>query len=156
MQRFESRHDIVLRKIAGEEGSVSEEKLHDWTFKQLPDLLEEFSPDDIFNADETGLFWKCLPDKSLSLKGERCIGGKRSKDRITVLVCANMSGSEKLPLLVTGRFAKPRCFKNARTILVQYEANKKAWMVSKLLSSWLKKLDKKFKQKQAHNSNGCG
>ena len=80
------------------------------------------------------------------MKGERCIGGKRSKDQITVLVCANMSGSEKLPLLVTGRFAKPRCFKNARTILVQYEANKKAWMVSKLLSSWLKKLDKNFKQ----------
>ena len=76
--------------------------LHDWTSRQLPDLLDKFSPDDIFNADETGLFWKCLPDKS----GERCSGGKRSKDRITVLVCANMSGSEKLPLLVIGRFAK--------------------------------------------------
>ena len=43
LQRFESRHDIVFRKIAGEEGSVSEEKLHDWTSRQLPDLLEEFS-----------------------------------------------------------------------------------------------------------------
>ena len=107
MQRFKSRHDIVFRKIAGEEGSVSEEMLHDWTSRQLPDFLEKFSPDDIFNANETGIFWKCLPDKSLSLKGERCSGGKRSKDQITVLVCANMSGSEKKPLLVIGRFG---CF----------------------------------------------
>jgi hypothetical protein len=38
-----------------------------------------------------------------------------------------MSGSEKLPLLVIGRSAKPRCFKNAN-VPVQYEANKKAWM----------------------------
>ena len=108
--------------FSGEEGSVSEEMLHDWTSRQLPDLLEKFSPDDIFNADETGLFWKCLPDKYFSLQGARCSGGKRSKDRIIVLVCANMSGSEKLHLLVIGRFAKPRCFKNARTIPVQYEA----------------------------------
>ena len=48
-----------------------------------------------FSACETGLFWKCLPDKT-SLKGEKCSGSKRSKDRITVLVCSNMSGSEKL------------------------------------------------------------
>ena len=64
----------------------------------------------------------------LSLKGEKCSGGKRSKDRITVLVCSNMSGSEKLPLLVIGKFAKPRCFKIARSIPVQYEANKRAWI----------------------------
>ena len=98
----------------------------------------------VFNADETGLFWKCLPDKTLSLKGEKCSGGKKNKGRITVLVCANMSGTEKLPLLVIGRFAKPRCFKNARSIPLQYEANKKAWMVSELLSSWLLKWDRKF------------
>ena len=109
---------FFVKYIAGEEGSVSEEMLRDWTSRQLPDLLGKFSPDDIFNADETGLFWKCLPDKSLSLKGERCSGGKRSKDGITVLVYANMFGSVNLPLLVIGRFAKPRCFKNARTIPV--------------------------------------
>ena len=44
----------------------------------------------IFDADETGLFWKCLPDKNLSLKGEKCSGGKKNEGRIKVLVCANM------------------------------------------------------------------
>lgn len=132
--------------------------VRDWNSYQLPALLAEFSPNEVFNADETGLFWKCLPDKTMSVKGEKCSGGKKSKERITVLVCANMSGSEKLPLLVIGRFAKPRCFKNARSIPVQYEANSKAWMVSDLFSSWLTKLDAKFvreKRKVAMVVDNC-
>ena len=42
--------------------------LSDWKSRQLPHLLEKLSPDDSFNADETGP----------SLKGEMCSGGKRS------------------------------------------------------------------------------
>jgi hypothetical protein len=41
-----------------------------------------------------------------------------------------MSGTEKLPLLVIGKSAKPRCFKNAK-IPIDYKANKKAWMTGK-------------------------
>ena len=64
--KIKQRHSIVFRRVTGEEGSVSEDMVRDWKSHQLPSLLEEFSPDDIFNADETGLFWKCLPDKTLS------------------------------------------------------------------------------------------
>ena len=39
LERFKSRYDIVFRKVAGEEGSVSEEMLRDWTSRQLPDFL---------------------------------------------------------------------------------------------------------------------
>ena len=144
LQRFKARHGIVFRKMCGESGSVTTDMTVDWILTKLSALLDEFRPEDIFNADETGLFWKCLPDKSLTLKGETCSGGKRSKDRITALVCANMTGSQKLPLLVIGKFARPRCFKNVRTLPVQYESNTKAWMVSDLFSSWLLKLDKRF------------
>ena len=85
-----------------------------------------------------------LAGQIASTKGETCSGGKRSKERRAVLVCANMDGSQKLPLLVTGKFARPRCFKNARTLPVQYESNTKAWMVGNLFSSWPLKLDKQF------------
>jgi hypothetical protein len=66
----------------------------------------------------------------MTFKGEKCTTGKRSKERITVLVGSNMSGTEKVPLLVIGKSAKPRSFKNAR-IPVDYKANKKAWMTGK-------------------------
>jgi hypothetical protein len=44
--------------------------------------------------------------------GDQCKSAKKSKERITVLVSANMSGTEKLPLLVVGKSQRPRCFKN--------------------------------------------
>ena len=142
LEHFKTRHGIAFRQMSGEAASVTEDMTTDWLGVKLPALLHEYQPVDVFNADETGLFWKCLPDKTLHMKGEHCSGGKKSKERITVLICANMTGTEKLSLLVIGKFAKPRCFKNVRTLPVQYEANRKAWMISDLFSSWLTKLDR--------------
>ena len=58
-----------------------------------------------------------------------------------------MSG-EKLPLLVIGKSAKPRAFKGAKSLPVQYESNRKAWMTQAIFSEWLKKLDRKMVQKK--------
>ncbi|KAM7296881.1 tigger transposable element-derived protein 6-like, partial [Ixodes scapularis] len=106
--------------------------------------LEGYTPRDIFNADETALFFKLLPDKTITYKGENCGGGERSKKRVIVLVVANMTGTEKLTLLVIGKSMKPRCFKNIRTLPTDYEANRKAWMTGELFKKRLKKLDRKF------------
>jgi len=63
---------------------------------------------------------------------------------ITVAVCANMDGSDKMQLLVIGKFQNPRCFKNVKSLPMQYFANRKAWMVSEIFKEWLRKLDRKF------------
>jgi hypothetical protein len=39
-------------------------------------------------------------------------GRKRRKGTITVLMCANMDESEKMPLLIIGKQEKLRCFKH--------------------------------------------
>lgn len=62
------------------------------------ELLASYAPCDIFNGDETALFFKLLPDNSWALNGDNCVGGKRSKDRVIVMVGANMTGMDKLPL----------------------------------------------------------
>ena len=87
------------------------------------------------------------PDKTLRIKGEKCLGGKLSKERITVFVCANMDGSEKRKLLVIGKSKKPRCFKNIQTLPVNYQANKKAWMTSELFEAELMKWDNELQHK---------
>jgi len=48
------------------------------------------------------------------LKGNECSGGKYGKERITIMVGANMSGTEKLKLFVIGKTKKPRCFKGIK------------------------------------------
>lgn len=60
------------------------------------------------------------------------------------MVAANMSGTEKLPLLVIGKFENPRCFKGIKSLPVIYRANKKAWMVSFIFEEWLRNLDRRF------------
>ena len=68
---------------------------------------------DIWNADETGLFWRALPDKSLSVKKGRCKCGKYAKQRITVILIVNALG-EKEPPIIIGRSVTLRCFKNVK------------------------------------------
>lgn len=46
---------------------------------------------DIFYMVETRFFYWLLPNQTLSLKGENCLGGKMSEDRLTA---ANMDGSQ--------------------------------------------------------------
>ncbi|XP_060557064.1 tigger transposable element-derived protein 4-like [Ruditapes philippinarum] len=85
-----------------------------------------------------------MPDKTLEFKTKACHGGKVNKERLTAMVCANMSGTEKLPLLVLGKSEKPRCFKNVRTLPTQYKANKKAWMTAKFFKTWVREVDEKM------------
>ena len=142
--RFKRRHGIIFKAFSGEAASVDMSTVETWRGSALKELLQLYKPDDIFNADKTGIFFKCLPDKTLDFKGAICTGGKKAKDRLTVLVAANMSGKEKLPLFDIGKTAKPRCFNNVKSLPVDYAANKKAWMTSDLFVSWLRKLDKKY------------
>ncbi|XP_054717282.1 tigger transposable element-derived protein 4-like [Uloborus diversus] len=55
-----------------------------------------------------------------------------------------MTGTEKLPLLLIGKSANPRCFKGVKTLPIEYKNNKKAWMTSALFEEWIRKLDRKM------------
>lgn len=124
--------------------------MHHWT-EDLPNLLEGYEPDDIYNADETALFFKCLPDKTFTFKGEKCHGGKQRQERLTLLQCVNMSGTDKLLLLIIGKSKRPRCFKGVKTLPVDYANNTKAWMTKILFKDWLKKVDKQMKINRKKN-----
>ncbi|XP_054720508.1 tigger transposable element-derived protein 4-like [Uloborus diversus] len=146
LERFKARHNIVFRNLHGEAKDVPESLCEEWRIR-LPTLLFGYKASDVFNIDETGLFYKCVPQKTLMFKGESCAGGKMSKDRLTVLVGANADGSEKLPLLVIGKSKNPRCFKNVKSLPVNYKSNKKSWMTSELFEEYVRKLDLSFHKK---------
>ena len=144
LDRFKKRHNISWRVISGESDSVDPLTIESWK-PVLSSLIESYDEKNIFNADETGLFYRLLPDKMLSVKGETCNGGKKSKERLTVLLASNMDGSEKLRPLVVGKSKNPRCFKNVKSLPCDYDANKKAWITSVIFSTWILKLEKKMK-----------
>ena len=103
--------------------------------------MQTYSPADIYNADETGVFFRLLPNKTLEFKDVDCHSGKKNKERLTAMVCANMSGTDRLSLLIIGKPANPRCLMHVKALPTEYEANKKAWMTSDIFKEWVKKVD---------------
>ena len=97
-------HNIVYRDVCGEAAAGDSGVCGAWTSMRLPVLLSSYAWSDVFNVDETGIFYRTSPDKTMCFKGDSCHNGKQSNERTTAMVCSNMDGTEKLLLLVTGKF----------------------------------------------------
>lgn len=148
LDNLKKRNNIVHKIMSGEKKSVDPETVEKWKTEILPELIKEYSPSDIFNADETGLFYNLQPDNTLCYQKEKCHGGKKSKLRITVLLAANSDGSEKLRPYVIGKSANPRCFKKDIPLPTKYDANQKSWMNATLFTKWLKDLDRRMRSEK--------
>ncbi|KFD62139.1 hypothetical protein M514_25741 [Trichuris suis] len=101
------------------------------------------SPETQYPDHETGLNWKTLPTKSLITSWEECAPGcKRRKGRVTLL-CANSSGTHRLPLFLVGKSKNPRSFKNVK-LPVRYSHQKQAWMNLHVFKEWFKGTVKRY------------
>ena len=94
--------------------------------------------------DETGSFWRGLPETSLNEKGRRCNGGKQAKQRNTWAFFVNAAGEKEDPIVIE-KYAKPRCFKNLKDIKRPYRccyfSNTKAWMTTEVMNEVLSRLN---------------
>lgn len=144
LQRFKRRFGLSWKCLNGDAAAADQSVALGWIENTFMPLMSRYEEKNVFNADETGLFFKCLPNKTFAFKNDQCKSGKHRKERLTIMFCANMDGSEKIKPLVIGKSKKPRCFKNIKSLLLDYENNKKAWMNGFLFEKWMVKLDKKF------------
>ncbi|KAL4132268.1 hypothetical protein QTP88_009457 [Uroleucon formosanum] len=95
ISRWKDRHNIKFKRFHGEKSSTDTNGANEWSLAKLPEILKKISPQDIYNADETGLFYRATPDGSLCYKRETLEGSNKAMDRITVLCCCNMTGTDK-------------------------------------------------------------
>ncbi|XP_014220278.2 tigger transposable element-derived protein 6-like [Trichogramma pretiosum] len=81
----------------------------------------------------------CLPEVD-------CSGVKVQKNRLTVMLCVNMSGDFEYPLLI-GTAKNPHCFKgvNIKSLKFKWEHNKKAWMTQVIMNDFLINFDEKMR-----------
>lgn len=91
-----------------------------WIDETLPKLLKTYNSNDVYNADETFVYFD-------------------SKERLTVLLCVNMSGTDKLLPLVIGNHD---LLNNNNDINYIKCNNNKASMNRLIFGNWLEKLDK--------------
>ncbi|CAF1455089.1 unnamed protein product [Adineta ricciae] len=121
LERLKSRHSIKFIKVSGEQASADQAGAKNWIDNVLLGVIEGYDLNDVFNADETGLYYKAAPSGTLAVSGTHPTGGKTPKDRMTVLFLCNSTGTEKKAYVI-GKFKNPRCFKKARPPLPYYSS----------------------------------
>ena len=64
LHSFQSRRAIKANTLHGEEGSVQNQTEEEMI--AIRQVLSAYSPCNIFNCDESALYWKMIPDQSLT------------------------------------------------------------------------------------------
>ena len=141
---FKKRYGLKEHTLIGERGSV---KIADVLKGRidLKELTSKYDLNDIYNFDETALYYRMPPNKTLA--NVSVSGTKESKERLTVGVCCNSTGTHKLKLVVIAKFARPRCFGKVfdPNHIVDYYNNQKAWMTTIIFEDWLKKFNARLR-----------
>ena len=131
----------------GESRSINMETVKAWKHN-LSEIIKFYQPNEIFNADETAIFWKQYTKFTISPRGEKTHGFSVPKDRLSLLLCVNMIGETK-KILIVGKSMRPRCFKeinnNTDNLGIIYKSNKNAWMTKSLFNEWLIDWDNELK-----------
>ena len=141
LMRWKKRHGIGCNAISGDIKSADNEAAEQYPTK-LHEILDEggYTEDQVYNCDETGLMFKMLPRKTLSVKRDptKHEGVKEAKDRVTILLTVNKTGDHKLKPLCIGKFKNLRAFHhvNRKILPCVYDYSKNAWMTSLIFENW--------------------
>jgi uncharacterized protein CbrC (UPF0167 family) len=146
VQRFCKRHGFRSFQSHGESGDAQMEGIDD-QLDTIRKKIEAYDLADIYNMDETGLFYNMSPDKTIAQR--QIEGSKKDKTRITIAFICNADGSDRFMPLFIGRAGKPRCFqkKTGAELGFFYLYNPKAWMTGPFFESFLRRFSIHVKRK---------
>ena len=94
---FKKRYNIKEYLKSGEGNSAPLENLTEFR-SQLQDVIKNYELRDVFNCDETALFW--LLESSRTLSKGVVVGTKKSKERVTVLLTCSALGEKIKPTFI--------------------------------------------------------
>ena len=141
LDNFLERHSLRHLQVKGEKSSA--DSVAAIAFKEsFAALLDEngYDLDKVYNADKTGVMYRALPNKSITLSTEQNVPGyKPIKDRITVMACA-ITGTQRMPLLAIGKYQRPRCFKGIKNFPIKEVSQKEAWIDEIIFKGWYQRV----------------
>ena len=78
-------------------------------------------------------------------KGKKCQGGKKSKQRVTVVFLVSAAGTKEPPVVIW-KSENPHCFRGVvkSALPVKYYGHNKAWMTDEILNSMLSIFNRKM------------
>ena len=115
LRRFRKRLGFQKILLHGEGVEIDKENL------KLPAALDNlyatiscYDPKNVYNMDETGLFFRLLPRYTLLMPFEDLSTTrekKKAKERLSLVVCVNATGTHKVPCTKIGKPKSPACSK---------------------------------------------
>ncbi|XP_060638038.2 chromobox protein homolog 3 isoform X1 [Anolis sagrei] len=138
--KFQKRCGLKSVSLHGEAASADKAGAEDYVNNTFKEIIKEggYLPEQVFNMDETGLFWKRMPSRTFIMKEEaRAPGFKAQKDRVTLIMCGNAAGFMIKPGLIY-KAKNPRALKNKNknVLPVHWMHNPKAWITKILTRDW--------------------
>ncbi|XP_067125996.1 tigger transposable element-derived protein 1-like [Centruroides vittatus] len=132
-------HSVTMHDEAGSNDKEEAEKFS-VDFQQFL-KNEVYCPQQVFNADGTGIFWK-MPNRTFITKEEKTLHGhKPMKHRLTLLFAANASGDLKIKPLLVYHSENPWVFKKNCIVKfnlpVHWKSNQKAWVTQVVFKEWI-------------------
>ncbi|KMR03008.1 jerky-like protein [Lasius niger] len=139
ISKFKKRHSIGSSTVHGEKTSISK-STSTFCREFIKYIMDNKIPlDKVYNAKETVLYWKTLPNKTLITSSEDEVPDRESvKNKVTLMICTNATGSHKLPMLIVGE--EYNCFENIRSSSIIYTKQNNACMDKQLMLTWYQEI----------------
>ncbi|OAD77403.1 hypothetical protein PHYBLDRAFT_108315 [Phycomyces blakesleeanus NRRL 1555(-)] len=150
MEKVEKRHCIKMNRIHGEAASTDIESLQ-IAKAAIKEKVEGYSACDIYNFDETALFYAALPRTRIS--HQKFSGWNENKKLLIVGLLYNADGIDKWSdILMIGHARRLNCSnKNSKKQeavdhgFFMYHYNSKAWMTRSIFYVFLHHFDRSMK-----------
>lgn len=149
LRNFKMNHNIKQRIMNGESNLVKREVVQKQidTIQMIIDFfLKVHGASSIWNCDESGLYWKAMGLKSLTMNGKK-ISISNPKDRITILFTVSLNGLKRRPLIIGKSELKNKITKQKQLEWnIQYKHQENSWMNSDIFWNYLQEWDTELKK----------
>ncbi|KAI1007383.1 hypothetical protein K3495_g839 [Podosphaera aphanis] len=100
-------------------------------------FTKEYNAEQIYNMTETVLFWRMTPSSNYS--SQSSVNIEIEKSRISLIVCTNATGTDRIPIWCIGKHKSPPSLHNINvsTMGGEWRSNTRARMCKSIMSEWL-------------------
>ena len=134
LEHFKKCFGLRQSRKVGEAGGIPVTTIKAW-IERLPEIIQGPSADDTWNMDESGLFFKALPNTGLAKKLKSVKAVRNQKSEVLWHFFLSSSRFKVCKPIVIGIRKVSRCFRkssnSSKPYGVQYFHSKKAWVTKK-------------------------
>ena len=143
---FIRRHGIHSKNMHGEAAACDNKIKRDWLETTFREVLRKYPPEDIWNADECGLFYQQISRKTYTLGADTPSGGKINKQRVSILLACSLSANKRRCLIISNQ-QYPSVIMEQPSRPYDYIVQENSWMSTNSFEMYLDSWNNELKDR---------